>query len=284
MPKLEITTKIGCTIDCNYCPQPRLISNYRKRSHIFDMSMDVFRKCIDKVPSHVNIHFSGMSEPWLNHECTKMFLYANERGHKILASTTLMGMYTEDIELLEKMHFTAFNVHLPSAGDGGEKIEVDEQYLNLLERLLKSRIRINLRFLGETLHSDINTFLKNKRIEHVQIHTRAKNREIKNVPQPPVRHGVIGCRRNFRQNVLLPNGDVVLCCMDYGLQHVLGNLLRENYESLFHSPEFLKIKAGLNNEKIDILCRECDNFAYTQNIFSKMYYTHLREYVRSKLF
>jgi len=36
-------------------------------------------------------------------------------------------------------------------------------------------------------------------------------------------HGRVGQDRIFR-NVLLPNGDVVLCCMDYGLDHILGNL------------------------------------------------------------
>jgi adenine C2-methylase RlmN of 23S rRNA A2503 and tRNA A37 len=99
MPKLEITTKIGCRVDCNYCPQQRLIGSYRKRSDIFNMSVDSFKKCLDTVPPEVNIHFSGMCEPWLNPECTHMLLHANERGHKIKASTTLVGMNIEDVEL-----------------------------------------------------------------------------------------------------------------------------------------------------------------------------------------
>jgi len=42
------------------------------------------------------------------------------------------------------------------------------------------------------------------------------------------------CKKSveYRQNVVLPNGDVYLCCMDYGLEHKLVNLLEERFENL----------------------------------------------------
>jgi hypothetical protein len=58
--------------------------------------------------------------------------------------------------------------------------------------------------------------------------------------------------------------------MDYGLKHVLGNLLSDSYESLFLSPEFRRIKAGTENEEIDILCRTCEDFAYRQSFLTKI--------------
>ena len=39
----------------------------------------------------------------------------------------------------------------------------------------------------------------------------------------------------LNHNVLLPNGDVVLCCMDYSIKHTIGNLLNDDYEKLFKS-------------------------------------------------
>lgn len=55
------------------------------------------------------------------------------------------------------------------------------------------------------------------------------------------------CSRNseFKQNVVLPNGDLYLCCMDYGLKHKLGNILEENYND---------IKRETNYE----LCKSCE--------------------------
>jgi len=58
-------------------------------------------------------------------------------------------------------------------------------------------------------------------------------------------------------NVLLPNGDVSLCCMDYGLQNILGNLLKCNYDELFHTDAFKKIREKMKAQDSDIICRNC---------------------------
>ena len=58
--------------------------------------------------------------------------------------------------------------------------------------------------------------------------------------------GDLRCRiGNFDTNVMLPNGDVVLCCMDYGLKHKLGNLFDTNFNDL-------------KREEHYDLCRECE--------------------------
>jgi hypothetical protein len=92
-------------------------------------------------------------------------------------------------------------------------------------------------------------------------HTRAGNRKLAGRELPIRKRGRIECGRLARQSVLLPNGDVALCCMDYGLQHVLGNLLSGDYESLFRSDEFLRVRKGLKDGAEEILCRYCA-FAY----------------------
>ena len=44
------------------------------------------------------------------------------------------------------------------------------------------------------------------------------------------RTGKIICKTNsLKHNVLIPNGDVHLCCMDYGLESNGGNLLENDY-------------------------------------------------------
>jgi len=62
----------------------------------------------------------------------------------------------------------------------------------------------------------------------------------------------------LNHNVLLPNGDVVLCCMDYGLQNILGNLLKSDYESLFHNEQYEKIRKKMKAQDSDLICRNCD--------------------------
>ncbi len=85
MPTLEITTNIGCLLQCSVCPQKTLINSYK--SNIKKLSFDNFKIIIDKVPKYVRIDFSGMSEPWLNEECNKMLEYT-------LQSNFLVAIYT----------------------------------------------------------------------------------------------------------------------------------------------------------------------------------------------
>ena len=56
---------------------------------------------------------------------------------------------------------------------------------------------------------------------------------------------------------ILPDGTVVLCCMDYSMKHVLGNVNKQNVKEIYESEEYQKILKGLNDDKIDILCRHC---------------------------
>jgi len=48
--------------------------------------------------------------------------------------------------------------------------------------------------------------------------------------------------------VLLPNGDVSLCCMDYGLDHIIGNLHKQTYEDVI--PQ---------DQTCFKLCNSCEN-------------------------
>ena len=61
----------------------------------------------------------------------------------------------------------------------------------------------------------------------------------------------------LKNNLLLPNGDVLLCSMDYGLEYKIGNLLESSYESLFQSETFKKIQKSLNSKSEEVLCRHC---------------------------
>lgn len=256
MKFLHITTNVGCKNSCVYCPWDKFLEAYKERSHVLQMSFDVFRTCLDKVPAEVAVDFSGMSEPWLNPSCTKMLLHAYEKKHPICVSTTLVGMSLSDVEKLETIPGLELHIHLPD-NEGSEKIKVDENYLDLLGKVDRSRIKTIYHTHGRAVHRLAGERLGKTKIPFVQLHTRAGNTKIKNAPPVERKRGVLHCTmRNAA--VLLPNGDVVLCCMDWGLKHVLGNLLISDYPSLSRGREFSKINKGLRDESLDILCRYCE--------------------------
>jgi hypothetical protein len=57
-----------------------------------------------------------------------------------------------------------------------------------------------------------------------------------------------GCLELLYHNVLLPNGDVSLCCMDYQLTHILGNLFVQSYDDVVP-----------RHKACFPLCRSCEN-------------------------
>jgi len=58
----------------------------------------------------------------------------------------------------------------------------------------------------------------------------------------------------FNRNEVLPNGDVYLCCCDYGLKHKIGNLLKQSWDSL--DRDSIRTLAAATSS--DLLCRSCE--------------------------
>ena len=65
MASLEISTNIACRVQCDFCPQELLIEEYSTRNNLknisygqpVQMSLDTFKKCVNKLPKSVLIEF-----------------------------------------------------------------------------------------------------------------------------------------------------------------------------------------------------------------------------------
>ena len=258
---IEITTVVGCNVGCRYCPQDELLRKYflyGKPEKI--LSFDVFRACIDKIPSKVHTHFSGMAEPWLNDQTTNMIAYASQKGHMIAIYTTLVGMSLEDVDRIKDLPgIYDIVIHLPDI-QGYCDIPITSDYLCLLKSLrslMGDKIRYHCH--GE-VHPAVMDSMDMK--PWMPMHDRAGN--VKNGFSPCFKEGRIHCirvkGRLMNRNVLLPNGDVLLCCMDYGMDHFLGNLLEIDYNDLFRSAEALRIQKALADPRFgSVICRKCIN-------------------------
>jgi len=277
MPTIEITTMIGCPLMCNVCPQDKLIKSYKGKKYL---DLKDLQTILPKIPKHVRIDFSGMSEPWINNQCTDMFQYVLESGYDIAIYTTLVGMTITDtdrvINLIHKYinNIKILCIHLPDKLGNMRGWKYTEDYQYSLSRSLELK---NLPFFqamtmnkNSEIHDDIKKFdikLVDWNINWLG-HTRAnslsvtsKNNEI--VYLHTDHENPVSCASTpfYDHNVLLPNGDVVLCCMDYSLKHIIGNLLTDDYDSLYLSSELIKIMK--ENKKITYskcsICKSCDN-------------------------
>ena len=233
-PWLEITTISKCSINCSYCPQQIFQEHY---NDINMLSLEEFKTALYKVPKNVAIHFSGFAEPFLNPQCLDMIEHAHTKGHKIVIFSTLVGLKSENVDRLKQCNPEVI-LHLPDKL-GNTKIPVTENYKNTLDTVLKK-----LNVTGYYIMDE--NFISNERAGQCN--------------DSPKRHvrGWFFCEKLLSgQFVMLPNCAVVLCCMDYGLKHLVGNLLKQSWQEIVNSEEYQKVRA--NRFKLDgnVLCRSC---------------------------
>ena len=280
---LEITTKIGCRLDCRFCPQQLLTAAYNNaegrnssvlcpakeslRTPAANMSFATFKTCVDKLPPDIDIHFSGMCEPWLNGECTKMVLYAHEKGHKIHVYTTLVGMKQRDYLQLRALPLETFVLHIPDA-EGNSKFVLDAAYLALVTQVLEDaaagRFAIRSCSCHGTVHPAVRLLVEKANIPvNNQMYDRAGNvHETCDISGGAIKQGPIICRwcggNALDKNVLLPDGTVLLCCMDYGMEFPLGNLLDQSFAEISEGAAKKQYRALLESTQQGmILCRIC---------------------------
>jgi MoaA/NifB/PqqE/SkfB family radical SAM enzyme len=58
-------------------------------------------------------------------------------------------------------------------------------------------------------------------------------------------------------------GDVVLCCLDWKMAHIFGNIKTENIVDIINKPNFVSAFHALRNgDRIFPICRGCDQFCF----------------------
>lgn len=241
---LEITTKIGCSSRCEYCPQDKLIRQYIKKSRETIMSFETFKKCISTVPKKIEIHFTGFCEPFLNPNVIDFIAHALDKGHNILINTTLKGMVKTDVDRLRRIIIEdkewggPVTVHLPCI-EFKSNI-VDNNFYKILEYLIRNLPGTRFHAHGTPIKK-IEDFIKSVDsgawIKKRNIHSRAGNVEFKDTSRLRKKGN---CSRVW-DHVILPNGDAYLCCADYGLEIKVGNLLKSSYDEIHNTELFRNI-------------------------------------------
>jgi len=266
---LEVSTNVGCNLACSYCPQKSLITAYKNKQSSGSrlLSFELFKDYISSVPRFVDIHFSGFAEPWHAPDCTKMIVFALEKGHSVAVFTTLDQISPIDISIISGLNFKRFVVHLPD-NFNEMKMTVTREYKDVLSKIKESSIK-NLEFITLGVPSkNLPRTTKNHMITR-RVHSRAGNTKIENstVGTAFSENDILGrtdgspiiCRKDrMYSNVLMPNGDLQFCAMDYSLEHTIGNLSENSYAQIVNGDTFKKLLARMRDSESSILCRRCE--------------------------
>lgn len=80
--------------------------------------------------------------------------------------------------------------------------------------------------------------------------------------QPRRKWHKIGCSMLMKQMVLLPNGDITVCCSDLNSKGVVGNVMQQDIVSIYKSRERMNyLERLLKGRKSELaLCSNCETF------------------------
>ena len=236
---IEITTYIGCSNMCEYCPQILLINRYKNQREDKEnkpqtvLTLKNFKKYIETIPSDIDFHFTGYVEPFDCPECDELLLLSHQEGHKIQINTTLEGLTYDKYVIKSNPQNLGLHSH------GGTHC----QALEILKELNVD---------GLLPHSGSSpTSTRSQNVEKVLDPKSAPYKVQKSkIPAPWNIRGK--CSRIY-QPVLTPDGRLGLCCQDYGLDEVAGNLSRQTWDEYRESEKFKELeKNGAE------MCDYCD--------------------------
>jgi radical SAM protein with 4Fe4S-binding SPASM domain len=265
---IEFSLYTGCEINCEYCPQLSLHKASRKKL----MSFDEYKSALDKIPSYVSIVLAGFIDPLLYKDLPRIVEYTKNKKHKLYIATTLPDKIKKNVELfLNKSNWDGRTVHLRDEFMNYK--ENSEDYYKALDiyfSQFNDKLRDNrFSFLGSVLDKRIEDLLHkhnlytyfSKVVPYKRIDSTVKS---ETVQDNKFLKGSIYCTRGFyRKQMIAPDGDVVLCCMDVEKRHILGNIYEMNYNDIYKSEEYKKVIKGFNDETLNTICRKC---VYSKNV------------------
>jgi organic radical activating enzyme len=284
---VEFNLITGCPNTCKYCPQDvfrdayndirySLLTEIDKTPHgekridlqiKYDdckvLSMQNFVTMVNKLPKST-ISIAGFSEPFMNPECTNMIEYAGKQGHQVIVYSTLQGMTIEDYQRMRKMYFIkSLVIHLPDK-EGNMKTNISEEYKKLLKYIVSQPpggwCAFDFSVHGSAVHPDIAHIVSvNPRFV---IHDRAGCLKTDDLTVHRVhwKSGKILCGNGFGQykeaGLILADGTVLACCMDWSMKHVYGNLMTQSWDEIMQSP-VRKMLEDSRKDGADSMCRHC---------------------------
>lgn len=264
---MEITPRIGCSVNCHYCPQSVLLNAYFKedKNRKRELTFEEYKYLLDKMPEDIIIDWSGFVEPFLNPYAIEMMEYTHETGHEMALYTTFRGLTYDGFQRIKNIPFKEVVLHTPDVKEYAN-IPMTEEYFKILKEALVTKKADGSPFIDSANcqsepHEKIVELTAGKLKVYCEMSDRSGNLDESDEVLTHASHdGRIYCDVAYgtNHNVLLPDGTVLLCCNDFGMKHVLGNLFEKSYDEIVNGEAHRDVKRAMNMDfSIPVICRKC---------------------------
>lgn len=268
---LEVSTIMGCTVNCRFCPQDVILKRYYEKDRMRQrvMTVENFRVILRHTPKDCIIDFSGMTEPFNNPDCLEMIQMACDAKRKVYLFTTLAGVDEETVDKLLELPVYYVTLHVADKC-GYAYIPTTETYYRNVEKTVNAKKKDGspfIDFINAQTDPDerVAEIVRGKYEVMRSVQNRAGNVKTEGVQrrerliEPREKIKCCFCGDDLSNSVVLPDGTLLICNMDYGMKHVLGNLYEEDYDTIRSKGELQKVLRAMKGEEgmEELLCRSC---------------------------
>jgi len=284
-----IQTTSFCNGACIFCPYPEVKNELPQGI----MEEELFRKIVDECSRYKveRIMPYLMNEPLLDPHLVSRIKYIKEKNPDtsvhILTNGSILNPELSHSLIRSGLDWIGFSVHGIRKKTFEETMGLPfEETMNQIQDFIcqaeeTRRISefIMVTFLGHPNLSDrerqeIFEFWQRRGIERISFFEKPISRAGNVSALPKVRHpSVSGCGSIWAREMLhvLYNGEVVLCCMDWRREYVLGNLKEQSISEVWNSEPYIKMRRMVSGKEPSpswFLCKRCEEalpYARTRN-------------------
>jgi MoaA/NifB/PqqE/SkfB family radical SAM enzyme len=277
---LMVQTTTRCNAACIFCPYPAVSKEIPQR----EMSFTLFRKLMNECGRHPDIQgimLYLMNEPLMDPliidriDCAKQ----HNPGASIIISTNgcdldatmserILGSQLDCIAISIHAHWPETYRRLTGRNDF-ERVLHDITRFVQLRNQQRRGLRVDMRLIGaqQFLSSqevqEAEAYWRDQEVDDVEVYLGHTNRAGNLAGTYQIFHRQItGCRDGmpFHMAAIVSNGDVVLCCMDWRREVVMGNIGQQSLHAIWSSERRQHVLACIRGERespVDFLCKRC---------------------------
>ena len=277
---IMIQTTSYCNADCIICPYGSL----SKKQPQGLMDSRTYKKIIDEASNYdvKRILLYLMNEPLMDKDIANKINYAKEKNsntivHIVSNGSLLNEKLSKDL-INSKLDYIEFSV-LANRKETYRKtmhLDFDKTMKGILDFIKIARMQnkgddyIHIKvtrtpgLLSNEEKDEMINFWRNKGIKNINYFDMPTNRTGNVSFLPKVKHdSVKGCESIWANEMIhiLYDGDVILCCMDWKREIILGNVKRQSIFNIWNGKKYNKIRKmrdGKIESPSNFICKRCE--------------------------
>ena len=277
---IMIQTTSYCNADCIICPYDSL----SKKQPQGLMDLKTYKKIIDEASNYdiKRILLYLMNEPLMDKGIVSKVNYAKEKNPKaivhIVSNGSLLNKKLIKDLINSKLDYIEFSVLANRKETYRETMHLDfdkttKEILNFIKMARtqskgEDYININITrtpgLLSDEEKDKMINFWRNAGIKNINYFDMPTSRA-GNVPFLPKikKNSVHGCNSIWANDMIhiLYNGDVILCCMDWKREVVLGNIKTQSIYDVWNGEKYnraRKMRDGIIESPSNFICKRCE--------------------------